>query len=202
MRIKNYYSADQITNGLYTFGKEWQLADETEYIGLYHRYATGEVFTEAKWNKYKSQSLFPYQNDSKPVKTYKQINGSIKTKYKSPNNYFVSVTPADISNRFITRYILNRVNTDKFIEIDKKQYKEYRQQKIDNNIYLLVEIRWYIAGSIETQFQGNNKQPGVIELNQQSIHLAKQQNPNIVKYLTNPLEFYIDTDLVIPPDIN
>ena len=36
-RIKTYYNDSEIVTDLYTFGKEWQLQNGAEYIGLYHK---------------------------------------------------------------------------------------------------------------------------------------------------------------------
>lgn len=202
MRQRTYYSKDQITNGLYTFGQEWQLLNGTEYKGLYHRYSTGEVYTESEWNEKISKKLVAFQNISEVKKLYKTINPKLKSDYVMPQKYFVSLSPKDISNRVITRYFLKRVNTTDIIEIDKEQQKRYNKKEIDNNLYQLLELQWHVAGTIETTFTGTAKQSGVRELNELSVKQAKQQMPEISNYLTNPLEFYIDTDLIVPPDIN
>jgi hypothetical protein len=50
MRLKLYYTTDEITNNLYTSGMQYMLQDNTEYRGLYHTYLTGEVYTGATWD--------------------------------------------------------------------------------------------------------------------------------------------------------
>jgi len=46
------------------------------------------------------------------------------------------------------------------------------------------------------------KVPGVIELNTKEIQRMEQTLPGISKKLTNPLQYYTDTDFVVPRDIN
>ena len=61
-RKRIYYTKAQITEGLVTNGGEWMFTDNTEYIGQYHTYTTGEVFSEASYVKDKSRILIPYIN--------------------------------------------------------------------------------------------------------------------------------------------
>ena len=62
-RIKLKYSKQETKNDLYTFGKEWQLEDGTEYVGTYHQYTTtNETYTESNWNATLSKPLFEYQD--------------------------------------------------------------------------------------------------------------------------------------------
>ena len=65
-RKKIYYPDSQIQKKLYTQGKEWmELENWGEYRGYYHKYITGEVFTESEWNPKTSKKLVPYKNRSK-----------------------------------------------------------------------------------------------------------------------------------------
>ena len=57
MRLKLYYTTDEITNNLYTSGMQYMLQDNTEYRGLYHTYLTGEVYTGATWDSKTSKKL-------------------------------------------------------------------------------------------------------------------------------------------------
>jgi hypothetical protein len=87
MRDKLFYTPDQITNNLYTSGKEYMFEDATEYIGPYHLYTTtGEIYSESKWSRTKSLKLIPYIERTAPTNTLyrslKQLN--IKTKTIQP----------------------------------------------------------------------------------------------------------------------
>ena len=79
MRIRSYYSDSEIIPNLYTFGKEWQLTDGSEYKGLYHKYkSTGEIYTEAVWNQRSSVSLSEYKELSASIKLYRKLKSDIQ----------------------------------------------------------------------------------------------------------------------------
>ena len=59
-RLRLHYTPNQITKALYTTGSEWQTESGTEYIGLYHTYTTGEVYSESEWNSKTSIKLIEY----------------------------------------------------------------------------------------------------------------------------------------------
>jgi hypothetical protein len=83
-RQKIYYSENQIVKNLHTKGLEFMLLrDFSEYAGFYHRYTTGEVFTEHEWNPLKSERLIRFRNLSEPKKKYYDL----KLFYKSGTNY-------------------------------------------------------------------------------------------------------------------
>ena len=44
-RRRIYYTKAQVREGLVTEGGEWMFTDNVEYIGQYHTYTTGEVFS-------------------------------------------------------------------------------------------------------------------------------------------------------------
>ena len=72
-RFKIRYTKDEITNNLYTTGNEYMTVDNIEYIGLYHIYSTGEIFTLSSWNPSKSKKLIPYKELSESEKSYSQL---------------------------------------------------------------------------------------------------------------------------------
>lgn len=200
-RKKRLYTADEQILDQYTFGSEWMYLDGTEYVGLYHKYtSTDEVYTGPKWNPNTSKQLIQFQYNSATSSIYKKLN-DYNTEYKTPVKYFVTLSESDKQKRSIKRYFFIKNNEDIVIEVDKKQYEQIGNT-IDAAIYSKLTITWFITGPIETIQNGNIKNQGVLEKNQQSIKIAIRKFPKMSKYLTNPLEFYIDTDLIIPPDIN
>ncbi len=61
-RKKLYYPENQIQRNLFTKGQEWMTLDDwKEYQGFYHKYATGEVFTEKDWDPIRSKVLVKYK---------------------------------------------------------------------------------------------------------------------------------------------
>ena len=66
-RKKIYYPDAQIEKNLYTRGKEWMFIDSwQEYIGYYHRYSNGEVYTEREWDPKRSRRLVVYKENPEP----------------------------------------------------------------------------------------------------------------------------------------
>lgn len=201
MRIKLFYSPDEITNNLYTFGKEWMNADAVEYIGLYHKYTTGEVYTEGKWNPNKSIKLFEYQAIDTLKYQYQQLK-EINTISISPIQYQPENSITGVSQQ-IQRYFIQKKNEpDIIIEIDDAQYELFLTNKIDQNIYTAVQLTWYITGPINDVVINDTKQLGIITRNRNSVKSAEQFMPGIGKKLDNLLELYTDTDFVVPRDIN
>jgi len=200
MRIKSKYSLSEITNNLYTFGSEWMLQDYTEYIGLYHTYTTGEVYTEPKWDRKTSKKLIKFVQINNNTFVYNILKPNIKTEYNSIQPDYPVIGTKERKSGTITRYFIKRVNSNNIIEIDEKQFKDFNSKKIDPNVNIVTNLQWAISGNIEDEFHGNIFIPGVITKNQKAI--AKSTIPGISAKLTNLLEFYADTEFIVPPDIN
>lgn len=199
-RLKLKYSKSEIVNDLYTFGNEWMTSDKQEYKGLYHRYTlTNETYTDATWNESTSKPLFPLVREPKIVQEYNNIK-KIKSTYESIVTSPVTITPADIKLGYIFRYFLKKINEPIYIEISKTQFDDY-QSKLDINLYASAQCQWYISGPKET-ISKPVKKPGVIELNTKAIAELQKTLPGISQKLTNPLQFYTDTDYAVPRDIN
>jgi L-cysteine desulfidase len=125
MRLKLLYSPDEITNNLYTFGKEWMTTDNTEYIGLYHTYTTGEVFTEPTWNIKKSKQLIAYEDTTTTKYQYAQLK-SINTSFISPTQYQAENSITQPNQSQLQRYFIQQKNDlTNIIEINSTQYEQY-----------------------------------------------------------------------------
>jgi len=201
MRIKSFYSANEITTNLYTHGLEYMLSNNVEYVGLYHKYATKEVYTEPTWNAQKSVKLFKYKALEPDVITYNRTS-NINLKYKLFKTYNVAVTKQNIIDGFVNRYIIKKINENKFYEVNEKTYDEYISKKIDPALYNIVKIKWYITGELNTIRQGSIIIKGVVEKNTLAIEAAEKKLPKLSTYLTDPLQYYSDKDNVTPADIN
>lgn len=201
MRIKITYLPDEITNNLYTFGKEWMGIDNTEYIGLYHTYSTGETYSEGVWNSKKSIKLIPYEDVSSLKYQYKKLN-SVNTAYVTPTPYQAE-NSISINQEQIQRYFLQRKNDlNDIIEIDSTQFDLYANQQIDNNLYTAIQLTWYISGNTQDTMINGSKQFGIVSKNRNAVVNAERRMPGITSKLSNLLEFYTDTDFVVPRDIN
>lgn len=200
-RLKLKYSKSEIVNNLYTFGDEWMTSNKQEYKGLYHRYTlTNEAYTGAEWNESISQKLWPLVKESELVATYKRIKKQDIKQFNKILPIQINITPQDAMNGYIYRYFLKKSNELIYIEIDVTQFNSY-QRSLDTNLYIAGACKWYIAGPKETQLSPI-RIPGVVELNTLAIQELQKKLPGISQKLTNPLEFYTDTDFVVPRDIN
>ena len=201
MRIKSYYSANEIVNNLYTTGQELMTTDNVEYIGLYHKYTTGEVYSQPTWDKNKSVKLIKYKDQPESVIEYNKIS-DIEIDYKSFNTYNVAITKENINTGYVDRFIIKRANDNVFYEVNSDTYDMYTNEDIDPVLYLAVKFKWYITGNINDVRQGNILIPGVPSNHYKELQTAEKTVPNITSYLKDLLQYYVDNDNVTPKDIN
>lgn len=201
-RQRLHYSKDQIITDLYTYGNEWMYEDTIEYIGPYHKYTTGEIYTEPMWNEKLSKKLIVYQDTTTSKYRYKQIKPDIKTKYKYVNGYSIEVSNTDVANGFVTRYFIKKLNDSNITEIDKKTYDDFNSVIIDPNLYLVISIKWYITGDINTTTKNGITTIGVYDKNKSALLAADKKMPGIISKLPDLIELYRSTGFIIPVDIN
>ena len=201
MRIKSYYSANEIITNLYTTGQAWMSADNVEYVGLYHTYSTGEVYSQPTWNPNKSVKLIKYKDQPESVIEYNKIS-DIEIDYKSFTTYNVAITKENINTGYVDRFIIKRANDNVFYEVNSDTYDMYTREDIDPVLYLAVKFKWYITGNINDVRQGNISIPGVPSNNYKELQTAEKTVPGITSYLTDTLQYYVDNDNVTPKDIN
>ena len=173
-RKKVYYPKGQIQNGLYTNGKEWMLSDGTEYVGYYHRYSTGEVFTKGIFLKSVSKKLIPYIDLS-------IIDNSAKFKYDSLNKLDSNFSFAeygkplpiesDYNNGYFIRYFVKRHFNDIVTEVTKDVYSQ-----LTTAFYKKVEVRWKLVDNANL-------------VNRKQIELANEVVKGLSNYITNYSEF-------------
>jgi len=204
-RSRIQYAKDEIITNLYTVGLEYMYADtNVEYIGPYHKYTTGEVFTEFNWKPNQSKKLIAYQDITTTQFLYKTLKPDIKTSYKSVSTYIPQPTDDDIKAGYIQRYFISKFNETNITEIDVASYDKYLAAEYDNNAYVVVKLTWNIAGIPRTESKDGIIEVGVYEKNKNIVINAESSMPGISKKLTDYLEFYVGnlTDIIIPKDIN
>ena len=204
-RFKIYYPADEITNNLFTTGSEWMTEQSNEYIGEYHTYTTGEVYSEALYNPKLSVRLIPYISSDAANSTniiYKTLKPDIQVTFQTPEITVISPTTNDYKLGFFRRYFLKKYNENLILEVDSKQFDLWKSSVIDRNLYNGVEMLWFISGPIEDTYEKQIKIVGVYSKNQKQLSLAAQKMPELATKLSNLIEFYSDTDYLVPKDIN
>ena len=203
MRNKTYYTNDEIVTDLYTQGKEWMTEDYIEYIGPYHTYITGEVYTEPTYNKEFSQKLIEFKEINKdPNNIIYRILNDVKTDYNSFNFYQVNITSEDIATGTINRYFIKKINSTNIIEIDQTEYDNWSAGTIDPNLYEAISINWCITGNLQDTFDKGILIPSVSTKNKKAVDTANKTFKGISAHLNNLIEYYSDTDIVTPKDIN
>jgi len=204
-RIKRYYTIDEITSNLYTSGKELMKTDGAEYIGLYHRYNTGEIYSEATWNPLISIQLITYvdkqQNDDNNI--YKTLRPNVNVAFFAPIPAAAVITSENIKAGVIDRYFINRYDQSSILEISQQTYKEWQNNIVDKNLFTAVSIKWKIKGEKNDRVNNSNINiEGVISFNMRQIKKAEKILPGLSMYLNNPLQYYISSTSANSIDIN
>jgi len=201
-RQRVYYTKAQITKGLETAGGQWMLVDGTEYIGQYHTYTTGEVFTQASFVNGVSKILIPYV-DLESVsnlgvdfaKNFEYDNIKRITIYESgtPNSKFIQPTDKDRINGYMVRLFAQKVNTaDVLIEINKDDIKNIgKPDGMDKNLYKTFSLRWKVSGPMNDVLDsaGNIVESGIEPTNRRTRDLKSEEFPALKKYLKDLTEF-------------
>jgi len=202
MRQKLFYSPDELTSNLYTTGSLLMYEDGTNYIGSYHLYSTGEVYTLGTWSSKQSIKLIPYVERDNPINTVYNSLKNVNISTKPVLKHQPIITESDKEFGFVVRYFLKKVNEQLITEVSDKTYKNWKQGSIDKKMYIAVQLNWYITGDIEDKNDGSALIRGVISQNNRQIEAAKFTIPDIHTILNNPLDLYIDTNFIVPGDIN
>lgn len=211
-RKKIYYPDNQITKNLYTKGKEWSYLDDwQEYVGFYHKYSNGEVYTEKEWNPTRSRRLIAYKDKNADylkyidLKHYVILPNKEKAKLKGTTNEYMDYTPPvavrrtptgdEIINGFMKREFIYKRNEPNrvFFEINAKQANEYNKsgKGINQYIYALLTIDWKISGPEYDVYGVNNliKVAGVFDTNKRIVLRNSKKFPILPKILNNYREF-------------
>jgi hypothetical protein len=203
-RQRAYYTKGQTINGLQTSGGEWMYVDGTEYIGQYHRYTTGEVFTESSFVNGISRTLIPYV-DITQINQQNEIGIDVSKNFEydsiktfdvipsgKPNPAFVQPTDKDRANGYFLRYFAIRANGDEIIEITTDDIQTQGSENgLDINLYNTFSIRWKISGPVNDilDSMGNIKEAGILDTNIRTINVKSETYPPLKKYITDFLEF-------------
>lgn len=202
MRRKTFYLPEEITTDLYTSGREWQTEDGKEYRGSYHRYITNEIYTGATWNSKTSRRLLPFIDRIVDNTLYRELKKEIRVRYLAPVPFIPVITDTIRKAGVLSRYFFKRINDGAFIEVNEPQYRSINNGTIDKNLYVAIQLQWYITGNIEDIIQGTVNIQGVRSKNLKQIEAANRILPGISEVLKNPLQFYTDNEFIVPKDIN
>ncbi len=220
-RQKIYYSDNQIQKNLFTNGREFMyLHDFSEYIGFYHRYVTGEVFTENEWNPLKSKRLIRFRELSEPKKKYYDLklfhkvgpsNPGIRRKnsnntdeyfrYTAPKPVRRKLTQKEIDSGKTYRYFITKRNERNrvFFEIDPKQSSNYAKSDagINQFLYEMISLPWKVDGPEYDVYDGDFLMiAGVIDTNLRIIDRFGQKHRLLKQLVSNPRELTVYENVI------
>jgi hypothetical protein len=216
VRKKIYYPDDQIVKNLFTNGGEFSILDDfSEYVGFYHRYTTGEVFTEPEWNPLKSRRLIRYRKLQEQQKRYYDIKLFNKSYVNRPNvkrkksnntdEYFRysaprpakrQLTQKEIDEGKTYRYFVTKRNERErvFFEISTIQAQDYyrRGEGINEFLYELITIPWKVDGpEYDIYENGILKMSGVIDSNLRIVDRYADTFRLLKQIVRNPRELTV-----------
>lgn len=139
-----------------TQGNEYMYADTLkEYIGDYHVYKTGAVYSDPEYNPKTSKELIkfiePLQN---PIcQTYLKISRKLFTDYAPPEIYYKIINQEEYEHGFTERYIIQKRNEPtRIFEVDKDQFKSLNRFNLgglNEYTYRRDKCQWRITGDPE-----------------------------------------------------
>jgi len=171
----------------YTDGNEYIIrGTNTEYVGFYHIYPNGGIFSG---DMYRSDSIellrlsapfFKNQNNLQ----YFSIKKLKFDKHADPVFEMPVPTSNDYNNGFIKRFIAQKINEpDQILEITKAQASKANNSNkpgIDLRIWNVVALEWSISGPRDSVRKSNDR----------VLAYTERTMPGLSLYLSNSLEFY------------
>jgi hypothetical protein len=212
-RKRAYYTENQIQKNLFTNGKEWMTLDDwKEYSGPYHKYSTGEVFTEIDWIPNVSKKLVAYRRRSDMYFKYvdlteynnqkgnkQRVIGSLETymgNLRSPVYTKLPPNDSDFTNGYMKRFFAYKRNEQNkiFFEIDAAQAKSYADTNSGTNhmLYGLLEIKWKLTGpEFDEYYNGILIKSGVVDTNSRIIEENSKKFRIFESIVNNPREYTV-----------
>jgi hypothetical protein len=171
----------------YTDGNEYIIrGTNTEYIGFYHIYPNGGIFSG---DTYRTDSVellrlsAPFFKNPDNLKYY-NIKKLKFDKHIDPVFVLPQPTANDYKNGFLKRFIAQKINEpDQILEISKDQASKANNSNkpgIDLRVWNVVALEWSISGPMDAVRKANDR----------VLSYTERRMPGIVLYLSNSLEFY------------
>jgi hypothetical protein len=194
-RLKIYYPDWQITKNLYTNGGEYTTEDGIEYVGYYHKYTTGEVYSESNWSPLNSIKLKTLSANRPVVNTvYENIKSISIDELKAPLAYSPILSIDDYYNGDFNRYfVVRRNNLNQIVEVNKTEFDKLSNSRgVDGNLYTGLIINWKLTGPRNDVYENSTLvEKGVIDQNIRSIQATRKYASSMFTYLTDMLEYSI-----------
>ena len=200
-RLKIYYPENQIIRNLTALPNQWMLEDGTEYVGTYHRYSTGEVYTEGSWNQFQSKKLIPYKvTFSSPGNIiYDALTKTPVTQFTAPKYFYPVLKESDYAAGTISRFFVQRANLSNplfsIIEVDKEQFGNIvtSGKGINGSLYNGISIPWKLTGPKNDTFDENGVRitAGVEDTNRRLVSINNVKMPGLINFLNDYIELSV-----------
>jgi len=182
-----YVPASDIGPAEYTPGKDYMLEDGKEYIGLYHVYSNGQIWSGPSFDKY-SKELQEYvgtiANGTAEAGMYFTLTGTKFNKHRVPEYHYPQPIKKDYDKANFMRFFVAKKNDASTItEVNKKQYAKINISNkvgINDDIYRQVQLKWSLSGP----------KASVMQFNKAAILKAAKLIPTIKSYLGDLAEYY------------
>ena len=174
-----YTPASKIQSALYSIGKEYMYAETLEeYIGLYHIYPNGAIYSQAHFSPKVSKPLVQYVGQSTPIEVIDEQGNGIGTTTLN-NSMYYRMTETRFNNHYAPPY--------HYPEPALKSYEFERKNSdntpgIDEGLYKFLKLKWTIDGPIDD----------VRKANQRVMETAERDNNfiDLHRYLSDLDEFH------------
>lgn len=196
---------DRVTLRQLTTGKEYMIMQEdenpdyglvptVEYVGFYHIYPNGAVYTGAAPTP-TAQPLVKYFRSDLDVNQqtvnsipennliYAKMTNARFYNYVTPTTYYPVISTKDRQAGTIQRFFMKKINETEIIEVSGETYARRNDSNrvgVDLDLYDYVDIQWSIKGPIED----------VRTANRRIILQAETTLPGLRNFLTNLTEFH------------
>jgi hypothetical protein len=103
-----------------------------------------------------------------------------------PINHIFVVTNIDYDNGYARRFFVQKSNENIVIEVDEQNY-----YKISKNIYIKVDINWYLIGVERNVYKnGNLYEIGIFEQNLKEVNEACKTMPLLKSIIKNYTQYF------------
>lgn len=159
---------NRILTNQYTNGKEFFIEElRREYIGYYHVFANGDIYSGPRPSIAGSFELLPapvyydrYVNIDPNVLKYREASKKITDPniLKNPVPYYPQPTRVDYERTFFNRYVMKKHNLDIYYEVEFEEFKRFSSNSRGYNSrqYKTLVFPWVIAGN-RLQVEDTNK---------------------------------------------
>lgn len=122
----------------------------------------------------------------------RQTKVNLRDLQNFPEEEIIQITKEDYESKFISRYFIKKASDPNYriVEVGINQFNGFK----NSTFFQILELRWKIAGELETLKVGNIKNElGVIEHNTMMLNRADKFFGGIKNKIPSVTQFYKNT---------